>query len=225
MTHTISAIDRTDTAYGQVWIDGVTNQPGATPGLRAQLGFGPDGSDPDGNAAWTWVDAAFNVDAGNNDEFSASMLPRRPARFDYAYRYTTTGGRDWIYADLDGSAQRLLARAGRGADRRRQSGDTTAPATPAGLHVVVRVAGRASSSRGTRSPATRPCSATRSQRGVRAAARGRILARLTRAPPSPTPPSPRARRSSTGVLASTPRSTGRRPRSAVDGPPSCARSR
>ena len=44
MTHTISAIDRTDTAYGQVWIDGVTSQPGATPGLRAQLGFGPTGS-------------------------------------------------------------------------------------------------------------------------------------------------------------------------------------
>jgi hypothetical protein len=35
MTHTISAINRTDNAYGQVWIDGVTNQPGPTPGLRA----------------------------------------------------------------------------------------------------------------------------------------------------------------------------------------------
>ncbi len=25
MTHTVSAIDRTDNAYGQVWIDGVTS--------------------------------------------------------------------------------------------------------------------------------------------------------------------------------------------------------
>ncbi|HSO28921.1 MAG TPA: alpha-amylase family glycosyl hydrolase, partial [Candidatus Sulfomarinibacteraceae bacterium] len=46
MTHTISAIDRTDTAYGQVWIDGATSGPGATPGLWAQLGFGPAGSNP-----------------------------------------------------------------------------------------------------------------------------------------------------------------------------------
>ncbi len=46
LTHTISAVNRTDNVYGQVWIDGVTNQPGPTPGLRAQLGFGPDGSNP-----------------------------------------------------------------------------------------------------------------------------------------------------------------------------------
>ena len=44
LTHTISAVDRTDNVYGQVWIDGETSKPGATPSLRAQLGFGPDGS-------------------------------------------------------------------------------------------------------------------------------------------------------------------------------------
>ena len=43
-----------------------------TPGLRAQLGFGPDGSNPAEQRRWTWVDAAFNADAGNNDEFMAS---------------------------------------------------------------------------------------------------------------------------------------------------------
>ena len=102
MTHTISAVNRTETAYGQVWIDGVTNQPGPTDSLVAQLGFGPDGSDPAGNAAWTWVEATFNVDAGNNDEFRASMLPDAIGMFDYAYRYTVTNGRDWVYADLDG---------------------------------------------------------------------------------------------------------------------------
>ena len=32
--------------------------------------------DPAGNAAWTWVDAAFNTDAGNNDEFVASPAAR-----------------------------------------------------------------------------------------------------------------------------------------------------
>ena len=135
MTHTISAVNRTDTAYGQVWIDGVTSQPGATPGLRAQLGFGPDGSDPDGNAAWTWVDGAFNIDAGNNDEFKASMQPEAVGLFDYAWRYSTTGGRDWAYADLDGIGNGYSP-AQAGALTVVSSGDTTAPATPANLRVT-----------------------------------------------------------------------------------------
>jgi hypothetical protein len=85
MTHTVSAVNRTDNAYGQVWIDGVTNQPGATPGLRAQLGYGPVGSNPDGHANWVWVDASFNVDAGNNDEFIGSVC-RMQSASDYVYR-------------------------------------------------------------------------------------------------------------------------------------------
>ena len=71
----ISAVTRTDNVYGQVWIDGVTNAAGAAPGLRAQAGFGPAGSDPSG-AGWTWVEAAFNTQAGNNDEFVALVPPR-----------------------------------------------------------------------------------------------------------------------------------------------------
>jgi len=135
MTHTLSAVDRTDTAYGQVWIDGLTNQPGVTDGLRAELGFGPDGSDPNGNEAWTWVAATFNVDAGNNDEFQASLLPESVGSFDYAYRYTTTAGRDWVYADLDGSANGYST-AQAGALTVNSSGDTTPPSVPTGLHFV-----------------------------------------------------------------------------------------
>ncbi|HET9915363.1 MAG TPA: alpha-amylase family glycosyl hydrolase, partial [Anaerolineales bacterium] len=134
MTHTISAVDRTENAYGQVWIDGVTNQPGATPNLLAQLGFGPAGSDPNGNADWVWVNASFNVDVGNNDEFVASMLPESTGSFDYAFRYSTTNGFDWVYADLDGT--------GNGYDPSQAgkltvnpSSDTTAPAVPTGLQV------------------------------------------------------------------------------------------
>ncbi len=136
LTHTISTIDRTDTAYGQVWIDGVTNQPGATPGLWAQLGYGPDGSNPDGNADWSWVDAAFNVDAGNNDEFKASLLPAAVGEFDYVFRYSVTGGRDWLYADLSGPVPAGSLPANPGSLTVNPSGDTTAPAIPTGLLVV-----------------------------------------------------------------------------------------
>lgn len=136
MTHTISAVNRTDTAYGQVWIDGVTNQPGATPGLWAQLGYGPDGSNPATDPGWSWVDAAFNVDAGNNDEFQASLLPETVGDFDYVYRYSVTGGRDWLYADLDGPVTSGAAPGNPGSLTVNPSGDTTAPTVPTGLHVV-----------------------------------------------------------------------------------------
>jgi glycosidase/fibronectin type 3 domain-containing protein len=135
MTHTISAVNRTDNAYGQVWIDDLTNQPGQSPSLRAQLGFGPANSDPNGNQAWVWVDAAFNTDVGNNDEFVASMLPESIGSFDYAYRYTTTNGTSWVYADLDGTTNGYdPAQAGKLTVN--SSGDTTPPTVPTGLNVV-----------------------------------------------------------------------------------------
>ncbi|HET7704156.1 MAG TPA: alpha-amylase family glycosyl hydrolase [Candidatus Limnocylindrales bacterium] len=135
MTHVISATDRTDNAYGQVWIDGVTNQPGATPSLTAQLGFGPDGSNPDGNADWQWVAAAFQGDAGNNDEFVASLQPESTGSVDYAFRYSVTAGRDWVYADLDGVGNGY-APAQAGALTVTASGDASAPAVPTGIRVV-----------------------------------------------------------------------------------------
>ncbi len=132
--HTISAINRTPNIYGQVWIDAVTGQPGPTPSLAAELGFGPHGSDPANDPGWIWMGASFNLDAGNNDEFVASLLPEQVGQFDYAYRYTTTGGRDWLYADLDGT--------GNGYDPAQAgqlsviaSSDTTPPAAPANLIV------------------------------------------------------------------------------------------
>ena len=136
MSHTISASTRTDTAYGQVWIDGVTNQPGATDGLVAQLGFGPVGSNPAGSPAWTWTDAQFNTDSGSNDEFMASMLPETVGTFDYLYRYTTTGGRDWLYADLNGPVAAGNLPPNPGKLTVNASSDTTPPAAPANLLVV-----------------------------------------------------------------------------------------
>ncbi|MGE5373679.1 MAG: alpha-amylase, partial [Bacteroidota bacterium] len=134
LTHTISVTTRTDNVYGQVWIDGVTSQPGPTPGLQAQLGFGPANSNPDGNSDWIWVDASFNGDQGNNDEFVASLLPETTGSFDYAYRYSTTNGRDWTYADLDGIGNGYdPAQAGKLTVN--SSGDTLAPSAPANLVV------------------------------------------------------------------------------------------
>jgi glycosidase/fibronectin type 3 domain-containing protein len=136
LVHTISAVNRTGNAYGQVWIDGVTSQPGPTPSLIAQLGFGPEGSVPDGHPGWVWVDAAFNVDVGNNDEFAASLLPESVGTFDYVYRYSTTGRRDWLVADQDGPVPAGTLPTNPGKLTVVPSGDTTPPVAPTGLVVV-----------------------------------------------------------------------------------------
>lgn len=135
LTHTISVFNRTDNVYGQVWIDGVTSQPGATPGLLAELGYGPRDSQPANNPEWKWVSAVFNVDAGNNDEFYASLLPEAVGAYDYAFRYSTTNGRDWVYADLDGTGNGYdPVQAGKLSVL--SSGDETPPPVPQGLVVL-----------------------------------------------------------------------------------------
>ncbi|MDY7041423.1 MAG: alpha-amylase, partial [Chloroflexota bacterium] len=135
IVHTISALNPTENIYGQVWIDGYTYQPGPTEGLIAQVGYGPDGSDPSGNPSWIWVDAEFNVDAGSNDEFKGQLLPEAVGAYDYAYRYSTTAGREWLYADLDGTGNGYdLAQAGDLTVN--PSGDTTPPAAPTNLRVT-----------------------------------------------------------------------------------------
>ena len=57
----------TENIYGQVWMDGVTNSPGQGAGITAEVGYGAVGTDP---VTWTdWVQAAYNTDVGNNDEY------------------------------------------------------------------------------------------------------------------------------------------------------------
>jgi glycosidase len=133
--HTLSALVPTESIYGQVWIDGHTGLPGPTEGLLAEVGYGPDGSHPDGHPEWVWVTAGFNVDAGNNDEFMGQLLPEAVGGYDYAYRYSTTAGRTWIYADLDGI--------GNGYDPAQAgdlvvnpSGDNTPPVAPGNLRLL-----------------------------------------------------------------------------------------
>lgn len=134
IVHTIG-ITPTENIYGQVYIDGVTADPGATPGLWAQVGFGPRNSDPDGNPAWAWVDAAFNGQSGSNDEFKGQLTPEAVGEYDYAYRYSTTAGRDWLYGDLDGTGNGYsFAQAGKLTVN--PSADITPPAVPLNLRIT-----------------------------------------------------------------------------------------
>jgi hypothetical protein len=101
--YSLSAGTPTAPINGQVFIDGMTAVPGATHGLSVQVGFGPDGSMPENNPDWTWVDAVFYIDFGNNDEYVGQLMPEAPGTYDYAFRYSATEGNTWLYADFDGT--------------------------------------------------------------------------------------------------------------------------
>lgn len=94
----ISAGETTPNIYGRVFAIGVTDMPGQGLGIMAQVGYGPDGSDPTAGG-WTWTIATFNTDAVNDDEYQGSFSVPAAGLYDYAYRYSGDGGATWLYAD------------------------------------------------------------------------------------------------------------------------------
>lgn len=89
--------------YGQVYQAGTTPLAGQAPGFEAQLLVGPLGALPDGEArCFTAVNASFNVDAGNDDEWQASLVPERAGLYGMYYRFRPSGGA-YRYGDLNGS--------------------------------------------------------------------------------------------------------------------------
>jgi hypothetical protein len=102
--------------FVQLYEGGVTNMGGAGPGLEAQLGYGPHGSDPVGGS-WTWGAGEFNVDTGSgaNDEWRATLPNPGEGTYSWAWRARVDGGA-WRYCDADGSGPDSgfdLAQAGR----------------------------------------------------------------------------------------------------------------
>jgi hypothetical protein len=141
INHTISAVNPTENIYGQVWIDGVTNLPGATPGLLAQVGFGPS-TTIDGS--WIWTAMAFNTDSGNNDEYAGNLLPDMLGTFCYTTRFSGDGGATWFYAVNGPDEGNLTCPGPYGVLTVVAGADTTAPAAPANLEVTHTTSGSVS---------------------------------------------------------------------------------
>ncbi|MCA9539551.1 MAG: lamin tail domain-containing protein, partial [Myxococcales bacterium] len=96
--------------YARVYEAGITDLTAANDGTGlffADIGFGPDGSDPTGNLDWVWFRADPNADYNgdgplgerNNDEYFGNLIVPRPGAWDFAARFSIDGGRSWQYCD------------------------------------------------------------------------------------------------------------------------------
>jgi hypothetical protein len=102
--------DGTEIVYGRLWIDGLTNLgSGPDPDARivAEVGAGPDGSDPVADAAqWVWFPAEINPGFSHpaDDEYQGTLTlpPAYGSPYDYAYRFSGDGGGTWTYCDRNG---------------------------------------------------------------------------------------------------------------------------
>ncbi|WP_448670167.1 T9SS type A sorting domain-containing protein [Chryseobacterium koreense] len=84
------------TAYGQIYIAGVTEAAGAGAGIEAQFGYSTTNSNPSG-AGWTWQNASFSSQQGNNDEFKYDFTPSVAGTYYYTFRYRSGPTCPWSY--------------------------------------------------------------------------------------------------------------------------------
>jgi len=97
----------TEMAYGRIYIAGVTDQttgPDTDPAIIAEVGVGPDGSDPTTDfASWTWYPTIANPgfsDAANDEYMGGMTVPAAAGSpYDFAYRISGNGGISWTYCD------------------------------------------------------------------------------------------------------------------------------
>jgi len=82
----------------------MTESAGAHASIKAQFGFGPNATNPITQpAGWTFVNAAYSAQIGNDDEYFASFTAPAPGTYGYVYRFSLDGGTSYTYCDTDGA--------------------------------------------------------------------------------------------------------------------------
>jgi hypothetical protein len=103
---TTTAGSATELLFGRVFVDGVTNASGQGAGVVAELGYGPNPSDPKLDpSGWTWSSAAYNAlcpdcDGEGTDEYMGTLTVGTPGSYLYTFRYSIDGGQAWCYGTL-----------------------------------------------------------------------------------------------------------------------------
>jgi len=99
----VKAAQMTPVVYGRIYELGTTEAMGANASVKAELGFGPENINPSTQSGWQFFPATFNVQAGNDDEYQASLLaPSTSGTYRYAYRFSLDGT-SWTYCDVNGA--------------------------------------------------------------------------------------------------------------------------
>lgn len=96
--------------FGRVYIAGLTDLSDVNdlaPTVGGWVGYGPDGSDPQIDAGWTWTAGVPNGGYGpaspgaeaNNDEYQAVLTAPAAGSYDFAFRFSGDGGMTFTYCD------------------------------------------------------------------------------------------------------------------------------
>ncbi len=75
---------------------------GAAPTLKAEVGYGKEGSDPTKDSTWRWFPATFKQKDGAYDVYEGTLTVPLAQTYDVAYRFSKKDGY-WVYADTDES--------------------------------------------------------------------------------------------------------------------------
>ena len=87
--------------YAQVYEPGVTSNAGQGSGIQCWIGYSTTNTDP---STWTnWIPAAYNTDAGNNDEYTADLgvAISSAGTYYYASRFKR-GSSAYVYGGFQG---------------------------------------------------------------------------------------------------------------------------
>ncbi len=78
-----------------------TKNNGPAKGIIAEVGWGPQGSDPKTWPAQHWKTAQYNKDIGNNDEYKGNLIIPQAGTYSFAFRFSVDNKAHWVYVDTD----------------------------------------------------------------------------------------------------------------------------
>ncbi len=88
---------QTQSIYGQIYIEGLTENFGAAPLVEAQVGYGTGLPDE-----WFWQTAMYFQEISNNDEYSGTLSSSSPGTYYFGYRFRFNLGQ-WHYGTSFGN--------------------------------------------------------------------------------------------------------------------------
>lgn len=106
LTVIVNASEETEALFAEVYEAGLTDGGLEPPGMLAQVGFGPAGSDPSSASGWVWSPAFYSHGGGtygNNAIYTGTLMVTVAGEYAFTFRFSLDGGTTWLYADSDGS--------------------------------------------------------------------------------------------------------------------------